>query len=67
MLSASKRRITDQLRRVAQGQSLLWPHGSSQERVVNPLPWLARYGTPLLEQMQRACDADAMTLVHGGD
>jgi len=67
VLSASKRRITDQLRRVAQAQSLLWPHGSSQERVVNPLPWLARYGTPLLEQMQRACDADAMTLVHGGD
>jgi len=67
VLAASKRRITDQLRRVAQAQSLLWPHGSPQERVVNPLPWLARYGTPLLEQMQQACDADAMTLVHGGD
>jgi bacillithiol synthase len=67
MLAASKREITDQLRRVAQAQALLWPHGSPQERVVNPLPWLARYGTPLLDGMQSACHAQAATLVHGGD
>jgi uncharacterized protein YllA (UPF0747 family) len=67
VLAASKRRIADQLRRVMQAQALLWPQGASQDRVVNPLPWLARYGTPLLEQMQQACDADALTLVHGGD
>ena len=67
VLAASKRRIADQLRRVTQAQTLLWPQGASQDRVVNPLPWLARYGTPLLEQMQQACDADALTLVHGGD
>ena len=67
VLAASKRTITDTLRRVAQAQAMLWPHGAPQERVVNPLPWLARYGTPLLEQMQQACDADAVTLVHGGD
>jgi uncharacterized protein YllA (UPF0747 family) len=67
VLAASKRQITDQLRRVTQAQTLLWPQGAPQERVVNPLPWLARYGSPLLEQMQRACDADALTLVHGGD
>jgi uncharacterized protein YllA (UPF0747 family) len=67
VLAASKRHIADQLRRVTQAQTLLWPHGAPQERVVNPLPWLARYGTPLLEQMQQACDAEAVTLVHGGD
>ncbi len=67
VLAASKRHIADQLRRVTQAQALLWPHGAPQERVVNPLPWLARYGTPLLEQMQQACDAEAVTLVHGGD
>ncbi|MES3033128.1 MAG: bacillithiol biosynthesis BshC [Gemmatimonadota bacterium] len=67
VLAASKRAITDQLRRVTQAQSFLWPHGAPQERMVNPLPWLARYGTPLLEQMQRACDEEAVTLVHGGD
>ncbi len=65
LLAASKRAIGDQLRRVAQTQALLWPHGSPQERVVNPLPWLARYGTPLLEQLQRACDENAASLVHG--
>lgn len=67
VLAASKRTITHQLQRVTQAQQLLWPHGAPQERVVNPLPWLARYGTPLLEQMQLACDEDAVTLVHGGD
>lgn len=67
LLAASKRTIGEQLRRVAQAQSLLWPHGVPQERVVNPLPWLARYGTPLLDQMQQACDENAATLVHGGD
>lgn len=67
LLAASKRTITDQLRRVEQAQSLLWPHGSSQERVVNPLPWLARYGAPLLDQMQQMCDESARMLMHGGD
>ncbi|HYW49589.1 MAG TPA: bacillithiol biosynthesis BshC, partial [Gemmatimonadaceae bacterium] len=67
VLAASKQRITETLRRVEQAQAMLWPHGSPQERVVNPLPWLARHGTPLLEQMQRACDEHAATLVHGGD
>ncbi len=67
VLAASKRTITERLRKVAQAQALLWPQGAPQERVLNPLPWLARYGTPLLEQMQQACDADAVSLVHGGD
>lgn len=67
LLAASKRTIGEQLRRVAQAQSLLWPHGSPQERVVNPLPWLARFGTPLLDRLQQACDADAASLVHGDD
>jgi len=67
LLAASKRTIGEQLRRVEQAQGMLWPHGSPQERVVNPLPWLARFGTPLLERLQHACDADAASLVHGDD
>lgn len=67
VLAASKRRITDQLRKVEQAQALLWPHGGPQERVVNPLPWLARYGSPLLDAMLHACDEDAQSLVHGSD
>lgn len=67
LLAASKRTIAAQLRRVEEAQSLLWPQGVPQERVVNPLPWLARYGTPLLDAMQQACDEGAATLVHGGE
>ncbi len=67
VLAASKRRITDQLRKVEQAQSLLWPHGVPQERVVNPLPWLARYGSPLLDAMLAACDEHAQLLLHGSD
>lgn len=67
VLAASKRNITDQLRRVEQARSFLWPHGSPQERVVNPLPWLARYGTPLLDRLQQVCAEAAVSLVHAGD
>ncbi len=67
LLAASKRGIVEQLQRVDNTQSLLWPHGAPQERVLNPLPWLARYGTPLLERLQQVCDEHASTLVHGTD
>ena len=67
VLAASKRRIAAQLQKVEQAQSLLWPRGVPQERVVNPLPWLARYGSPLLDAMIQACDEGAQSLVHGGD
>ncbi len=67
VLSASKQRITAQLRQVEHAQLMLWPHGAPQERVVNPLPWLARYGSSLLDAMLAVCDEDAQLLVHGGD
>ncbi len=66
LLAAAKREIGDQLRRVEQAQATLWPHGASQERLVNPLPWLARYGPPLLDSLRQACDENAATLVHDG-
>lgn len=65
VLAASKRRITEQLRRVEQATAVLWPHGGPQERAVNPVPWLARYGAPLMDQMLAACDEGARSLVHG--
>jgi uncharacterized protein YllA (UPF0747 family) len=67
VLAASKRTIGAQLLKVEQAQSLLWPHGSPQERVVNPLPWFARYGSPLLERLQAVCAEDASAHVHGSD
>ncbi len=67
LLAAAKRDIGEQLRRVEQAQSTLWPLGSPQERLVNPLPWLARYGPPLLDGLRQACDENVATLVHGGE
>jgi uncharacterized protein YllA (UPF0747 family) len=64
VLAASKRTIDDDLQRVENTQRLLWPHGGPQERAVNLLPWLARYGTPLLDRMLEACDDEAVSLVN---
>ncbi len=66
LLAAAKREIAEQIQRVEQAQSTMWPQGVAQERLVNPLPWLARYGPPLLESLRQACDENAATLVHGG-
>jgi len=65
MLAAAKRSVADQLARVTKVRSLVWPHDSPQERVVNPLPWIARHGPPLLDALHAACAEDAATLVHG--
>jgi bacillithiol synthase len=67
VLAASKHQISSQLRKVEQAQAMLWPHGAPQERVVNPLPWLARYGSAMLEALLSACEEDAQQMVHGGD
>ena len=67
VLAASKRTITAQLLKVEQAQTLLWPHGAPQERVVNVIPWLARYGAALLERLQQVCAEDATAHVHGSD
>jgi bacillithiol synthase len=64
MLAASKRTIHDHLQRLARAQALLWPHGGPQERTINPIPWLARFGTPLLDRMQSACAEGAAAQVH---
>ena len=67
VLAASKRTIMERLRKVEQAQALLWPQGAPQERVVNPLPWFARYGSALLDAMVEACEEDARSLVHGSE
>jgi bacillithiol synthase len=59
VLAATKQSIGAQLAEVQRAQHLLWPRGVAQERVVNPLPWLARFGAPLMDALQRAC-ADGM-------
>lgn len=66
VLASSKRTIAELLLRLDKAQQQLWPQNSPQERLVNPLPWLARYGPPLLDRMHQACAEDAAALLNGG-
>ena len=61
--AATKQRLTDVLRDVATARGSLYPAGKTQERALNLIPMLARYGRPLLEAMHAAARAHAMALV----
>jgi uncharacterized protein YllA (UPF0747 family) len=50
-VAAMKRREADAMRDVATLRAALYPNGSRQERVLNFIPFLARYGRPLLNDM----------------
>jgi bacillithiol biosynthesis cysteine-adding enzyme BshC len=69
-----ERRITAAVKRreVALGRDMrkargsLYPGGMRQERALNLVPLLARYGAPLLESMQREAGRHARSLVGAG-
>jgi uncharacterized protein YllA (UPF0747 family) len=65
LLAAVKRRETDAMRRIATARGSLFPHGVRQERKLSFIPFLARYGAPLLEQMLEAANAHARAIVSG--
>ena len=65
LLAAVKRRETDAMRRIATARGSLFPHGVRQERKLSFIPFLARYGAPLLEQMLEAAGAHARAIVAG--
>ena len=47
-----KRSETEFMRDVGTAAAALYPDGKRQERVLNFVPFIARYGTPLLEEMR---------------
>ena len=47
-----KRRETELMRDIGTAAGALYPEGVRQERVLNFVPFIARYGTPLLEAMR---------------
>ncbi|MFL5615591.1 MAG: bacillithiol biosynthesis BshC [Gemmatimonadaceae bacterium] len=51
-VAAVKRRETELMRDVATAAAALYPHGVRQERVLNFVPFLTRYGRELLETMR---------------
>jgi len=64
--AAVKRAGTDRLHDVAVARASLFPNGVSQERALNMLPFLARYGTAVGDAMLSAAATHAESLVGNG-
>lgn len=62
--AAVKRRETEVMHRLATARGSLYPYGARQERKLAFIPFLARYGPGLVEQMLAAARAHARLLVH---
>ena len=62
LVAAVKRRSADTLREIATARGSLHPAGKRQERALNFLPFLARYGPPLLHDMMQEAAAHAGAL-----
>lgn len=65
LLAAVKRRETDAMRQIATARGSLFPHGVRQERKLSFIPFLARYGPALLDQMLEAAQVHARGIVSG--
>jgi uncharacterized protein YllA (UPF0747 family) len=63
LLAAVKRRETELMRRIGTARGSLYPHGVKQERKLAYIPFLARYGAPLLAQMLANAAAHARGIV----
>jgi bacillithiol synthase len=62
-VAAVKRREQNLMREIATARAHLFPDGERQERALNFVPMLARYGPPLFEAMRRAAAVHADTLI----
>ena len=60
-----KRREAEEMRRVAALHGALCPDGAPQERKVSFVPFLARYGRGLIDDMLAAATAHARGIVAG--
>jgi bacillithiol biosynthesis cysteine-adding enzyme BshC len=65
LLAAVKRRETEIMHQIATARGSLYPHGTRQERKLAFVPFLARYGPVLIEQMLAAAGAHARALLSG--
>jgi uncharacterized protein YllA (UPF0747 family) len=65
LLSAVKRRETEIMHQLASARGSLYPHGTRQERKLAFIPFLARYGPALIEQMRAAAGVHARSLLTG--
>jgi uncharacterized protein YllA (UPF0747 family) len=65
VLGGVKRTEVDAMRELAFVRASLRPLGKSPERVLNLLPYLARFGVGLLLRLRDASVSHAQSLVHG--
>jgi uncharacterized protein YllA (UPF0747 family) len=65
VLAGVKHREAELMRTVAAARGALFPYGARQERKLAFIPFLARYGPPLVERMLGEARAHARTLVFG--
>jgi uncharacterized protein YllA (UPF0747 family) len=65
LLAAVKRRETSLMNDVATVRAALRPRGERQERVLTPIPILARHGLALLDEMRDAARVHAEQIVSG--
>jgi bacillithiol biosynthesis cysteine-adding enzyme BshC len=66
LVAAAKRRGSDALRDLHHARDALLPERVPQERALNFIPFLVRYGDGLWAAMRRQADAHAAALVAGG-
>lgn len=62
-VAAVKRRETALMRDIATAAGALYPNGLRQERVLNFIPFVARYGRPLLDAMRAEAARYAATII----
>ncbi|MFL5523731.1 MAG: bacillithiol biosynthesis BshC [Gemmatimonadaceae bacterium] len=63
LVAAAKRQHADAMTEIATARGSLYPFGKPQERSVNFVPLLARYGAPLQEEMLREAGIHATRLL----
>ena len=65
LVAAAKREHADVMREIAAARGSLYPLGKPQERALNFVPLLARYGTALQEEMLTGARQHAQQLTQG--
>jgi bacillithiol biosynthesis cysteine-adding enzyme BshC len=63
LVAAAKHRESATLRAVATARGMLYPFGKPQERALNVVPLMARYGEELIAAVREACARHAESLV----
>lgn len=63
LLASVKRRETDVMRQLGTARGALYPHGARQERKLAFIPFLARYGPALIDEVLAAAGAHARDVI----